>query len=36
VIIAVAKGEPQAITSWRLREDRTVFDEEQISSGTGD
>ncbi len=33
VIIAVAKGEPQAITSWRLREDRTAFDEETISSG---
>ena len=33
VIIAVAKGAPQAITSWRLREDRTAFDEEKISSG---
>jgi len=34
VIIAVAKGEPRAITSWRLREDRSKFDEEQISSGS--
>lgn len=31
VILAVAKGEPQAMTSWRLREDRSSFDEEQVS-----
>lgn len=30
VIIAVEKGEPGAMTSWRLREDRSAFDEEQI------
>ena len=30
VIVAVAKGEPQAMTSWRLREDRSQFDEEPI------
>ena len=30
VIMAVEKGEPGAMTSWRLREDRSVFDEEQI------
>ena len=31
VIIAIEKGEPKAMTSWRLREDRSVFDEELIS-----
>jgi proteasome lid subunit RPN8/RPN11 len=31
VIVAVAHGEPQAMTSWRLREDRSSFDEERIS-----
>ena len=31
VIVAVANGEPQAMTSWRLREDRSSFDEEKIS-----
>ena len=30
VIVAVDKGEPGAMTSWRLREDRSAFDEEQI------
>ena len=30
VIIAVEKGEPGAMTSWRLREDRSAFDEERI------
>ena len=30
VIIAIEKGEPRAMTSWRLREDRSAFDEEQI------
>ena len=33
VIIAIANGEPKAMTSWRLREDRSMFDEEQISIG---
>jgi len=32
VIVAVEKGEPKAMTSWRLREDRSAFDEEQIST----
>ena len=32
VIIAIAKGEPQAITSWRLREDRSAFEEERITA----
>ena len=27
VIISVEKGEPRAMTSWRLREDRSAFDE---------
>ena len=30
VIIAVEKGEPGAMTSWRLREDRSAFDEARI------
>ena len=30
VIIAVEKGEPGAMTSWRLREDRSAFDEAHI------
>ncbi len=30
VIVAIEKGEPRAMTSWRLREDRSVFDEERI------
>ena len=34
VIIAVANGEPGAMTSWRLREDRSAFDEEPIERGT--
>jgi proteasome lid subunit RPN8/RPN11 len=31
VIVAVEKGESKAMTSWRLREDRSMFDEERIS-----
>ena len=34
VIIAVERGEPKAMTSWRLREDRTTFDEERVRVGT--
>jgi len=30
VILAVEKGEPKAMTSWRLCEDRSRFDEEKI------
>ena len=30
VIIAVDRGEPKAMTSWRLREDRSAFDEEPV------
>jgi proteasome lid subunit RPN8/RPN11 len=30
VIIAVEKGEPGVMTSWRLREDRSAFDEARI------
>ena len=30
VIIAVENGEPGAMTSWRLREDRSAFDEAHI------
>ena len=30
VIIAVEKGEPGVMTSWRLREDRSAFDEEHV------
>ena len=31
VIVAVDGGEPQAITSWRLREDRSACDEEPVT-----
>ena len=34
VIIAVERGEPKAMTSWRLREDRSTFDEERVRVGT--
>ena len=30
VIVAVEGGEPRALTSWRLREDRSAFDEEPV------
>ena len=30
VIISVEKGEPAAITAWRLREDRSAFNETRI------
>ena len=32
VIISVREGEPGALTSWRLREDRTQFDPEDVVS----
>jgi proteasome lid subunit RPN8/RPN11 len=31
VIVTVADGEPKAMTSWRLREDRSAFDEESVT-----
>ena len=34
VIIAIEHGEPGTMTSWRLRDDRSMFDEEQIDIGT--
>lgn len=33
VIISVEKGQPREMTSWRLRDDRSAFDEEQIRIG---
>jgi proteasome lid subunit RPN8/RPN11 len=30
VIVAVAKSEPGPLTSWRLRDDRSRFDEEAV------
>ena len=30
IIISVREGEPGALTSWRLREDRTQFDPEDV------
>ncbi len=30
VIVAVEGGEPRALTSWRLRDDRSAFDEEPV------
>jgi len=31
IIVTVADGEPKAMTSWRLREDRSAFDEESVT-----
>ena len=33
VIVSVEDGEPAAMTSWRLRDDRSAFDEEPLSVG---
>jgi proteasome lid subunit RPN8/RPN11 len=33
VILAVAEGEPASMTSWRLRDDRSAFDEETVMVG---
>lgn len=30
VIVAIAHGQPGAMTAWRLREDRSAFEEERI------
>ena len=35
VIVAVEDGRPAAMTSWRLREDRSAFDEEPIAVEPG-
>jgi proteasome lid subunit RPN8/RPN11 len=32
VIVSIREGEPQELRSWRLREDRLQFDEEEIQS----
>jgi hypothetical protein len=32
VIISVREGEPQDLQSWRLRDDRSAFDEEAIGA----
>jgi proteasome lid subunit RPN8/RPN11 len=31
IIVAVQKGDPQDMTSWRLREDRSAFDQEDLT-----
>lgn len=36
VIVAVAKREPGSLTSWRLRDDRTKFDEEAVVIADGE
>jgi proteasome lid subunit RPN8/RPN11 len=33
VIVSVQKGEPQDMTSWRLRGDRSAFDQEDLTHG---
>jgi proteasome lid subunit RPN8/RPN11 len=35
VIVSVRGGIPADMTSWRLREDRSAFDEEQLTDGVG-
>ena len=32
VIVSVREGTPEAMTSWRLREDRSAFDEEELTN----
>jgi proteasome lid subunit RPN8/RPN11 len=32
VIVAVRAGQPEAMTSWRLRDDRSAFDEEELTN----
>jgi proteasome lid subunit RPN8/RPN11 len=32
IIVSVRGGTPEAMTSWRLREDRSVFDEEELTN----
>jgi proteasome lid subunit RPN8/RPN11 len=32
VIVAVREGAPEAMTSWRLRDDRSAFDEEDLTN----
>ena len=34
VIVSVREGVPGDMTSWRLREDRSAFDEERLVAGT--
>lgn len=34
VIVSVMDGEPAAMTSWRLRDDRSAFDEEPLDRST--
>ena len=36
VIVSVRAGVPDAMTSWRLREDRSAFDEEPLTYGEHD
>jgi proteasome lid subunit RPN8/RPN11 len=36
VIVSVRAGAPQDMTSWRLRDDRSVFDQEQLTYGEHD
>ena len=36
VIVAVEGGEPGALTSWRLRADRSAFDEEPVAVAPGE
>jgi proteasome lid subunit RPN8/RPN11 len=33
VIVSVMSGEDQLLTSWRLKEDRSAFDEETVTHG---
>jgi proteasome lid subunit RPN8/RPN11 len=34
VIISVREGEPREVRSWRLRDDRSQFDEEELKAGS--
>ena len=32
MIVSVREGEPEELRSWRLREDRSQFDEESVTA----
>ena len=36
IIVAVREGTPQAMTSWRLRDDRSAFDQETLVAASTD
>lgn len=35
IIVSIQKGEPRGMTSWRLQDDRTAYDSEEIEPAAG-